>query len=62
MGERFDFGNSLDDVENEVGPWFFAGFDSEAACCGIDIESGDEIRADGSGGWEHRECVERGYP
>lgn len=55
----FDFGDALDDVEDDAGPWFFAAFDSkDASCCGMDIEEGDEIRAAGDGGWEHRECVE----
>lgn len=55
----FDFGDRLDDVERDVGPWFEASFESDSSCCGIDIEPGNEIRADGDGGWEHRDCVER---
>lgn len=49
------------------GPWFSASFDSgvreddfEGGCsgCGGPIYTGDEIRADGAGGWEHRGCEE----
>jgi hypothetical protein len=55
----FDFGNKLDDVERDVGPWFEATYPSESSCCGPDsIVPGDEIRADGDGGWEHRQCIE----
>lgn len=34
------------------GPWFRAGYDGECDSCGADYDAGDEIRADGSGGWE----------
>ena len=48
----------LGDWEPEgPGPWFEAGFDSEPSCCGIRIEPGDMIRADGGGGWEHKDCI-----
>jgi hypothetical protein len=41
---------------NRPGPWFTAMYDSDDECCGW-IKAGDEIRADGSGGWEHRDCA-----
>lgn len=40
--------------QNTKGPWIVAGFDSECDPCGGAIFAGDEIRADGSGGWECR--------
>jgi hypothetical protein len=38
------------------GPWFEATFPGECSSGGCDIEPGDQIRADGSGGWECKEC------
>lgn len=35
------------------GPIFTAGHHSEDACCGDGIVPGEDIRADGSGGWIH---------
>lgn len=35
------------------GPIFTATYESEDACCGDGIEVGDQIRADGQGGWIH---------
>lgn len=40
-----------------AGLWFLAAFRSDCSW-GDAIEEGDEIRADGEGGWEHRECAE----
>jgi hypothetical protein len=40
----------------EAGNWFIAGFGGTCSGCGEDIEPGAEIRADGQGGWERREC------
>lgn len=37
------------------GRWFLAAFEGDCTW-GDTIEEGDEIRADGDGGWEHREC------
>lgn len=37
------------------GPWFPATYDSECDACDGAVYVGDEIRADGSGGWECRE-------
>jgi hypothetical protein len=42
---------------DDPGPWFLAGFDSECSH-GDQIEVGEIIRADGEGGYEHRECFE----
>lgn len=41
---------------NDFGPWFTAQFDSECDDCGEDIEEGDQIRADGEGGYLCEEC------
>lgn len=44
----------------DKGPWLTAGFDGACSGCGGDIAAGaDEIRADGSGGWEGRCCGDR---
>lgn len=55
MGKLADLGDWEPDGP---GPWVEAGFDSEASCCGMGIEAGDMIRADGVGGWEHKDCVD----
>lgn len=39
------------------GPWFIASYDGECSW-GDEIEEGDTIRADGTGGWEHEGCAE----
>jgi hypothetical protein len=38
------------------GPWFIAAYDGDCSGCGADFEDGDEIRADGEGGWLARCC------
>jgi hypothetical protein len=38
------------------GPWFPAAYEGECSSCGADITGDDEIRADGFGGWECRDC------
>lgn len=40
------------DPTDGPGPWFMAGYGGECDSCGADYDAGDEIRADGSGGWE----------
>ena len=40
------------------GPWFPARFDSECDECGDPIDEGDEIRADGEGGYACKGCGE----
>lgn len=40
-------------------PWIIASFTSgDCSGCGTDIIEDDEIRADGQGGWERRECCD----
>lgn len=43
-------------MNTQLGPWFIAAYYSECADCSTDIEPGDEIRADGDGGYLCREC------
>lgn len=45
-------------MSDHPGPWFTAGYDDECSRGGHEITDGDEIRADGEGGWECRECVQ----
>lgn len=46
--------------ENSKGPWIIAQYsDTELSCCGDAVQEGDEIRADGEGGWEGRCCYPR---
>lgn len=40
------------------GPWFPAQFDGECSSCDGALWAGEDIRADGSGGWEGRCCGE----
>lgn len=40
------------------GPWIVSAYAGQCSFEGEDFEEGTEIRADGSGGWECRECVE----
>lgn len=40
------------------GPWFTAACDGECAGCFADIGEGDEIRADGEGGYLCEPCGE----
>jgi hypothetical protein len=50
---------SLEDVQypgSNKGPWITARFDSECSGCDGALWEGDDIRADGSGGWEGRCC------
>jgi hypothetical protein len=39
-----------------MGPWFTARFDSDCDGCGGLIEEGDQIRADGEGGYICEDC------
>jgi hypothetical protein len=44
----------FDDAPDErLGKIITAVYDGEDACCGMGIEDGDRIRADGQGGWIH---------
>ncbi|MGP4092981.1 hypothetical protein [Nonomuraea sp. KM90] len=38
-----------------MGPWFHAGYPGECAC-GASFDEGDQIRADGEGGWVAECC------
>jgi hypothetical protein len=49
-------GTEPDDDTDGPGPWITAGFDGPCSH-GDTIVDGDMIRADGDGGWEHRECA-----
>lgn len=44
------------DQEDKTGPWFIATYVSTLSCCGDECEEGDEIRADGEGGYQGRCC------
>lgn len=39
-------------------PWFVAAYDGDCSGCGQEFQEGDEIRADGFGGYEARCCDE----
>lgn len=58
--DEFEAGDEFDDLDEDgqPGPWFTAGFDSEASCCQAGVMEGETIRADGDGGWAHQQCVE----
>lgn len=47
--------NLFDSAEEfpQFGPVFMATHDGEDACCGEGIVAGEDIRADGHGGWIH---------
>jgi len=55
--ERAPATDLFDDAGQEsaspFGPVFAATFESEDACCGEGILPGEDIRADGQGGWIH---------
>lgn len=45
------------DREDKTGPWFTATYPGTTlSCCGEENEEGDEIRADGEGGYHGRCC------
>jgi hypothetical protein len=43
-------------IDSQMGKWFHANYDGTCSVCGEAFEEGDEIRADGSGGWQGRYC------
>jgi hypothetical protein len=49
-----EFGELL--ARSQMGKWFHANYDGTCSVCGEAFEEGDEIRADGSGGWQGRYC------
>jgi hypothetical protein len=49
-----DFGALL--AKSQQGKWFHADYDGDCDTCGEGFEQGDEIRADGFGGWQGRYC------
>ena len=51
-----DFMSGDDPEEEKTPPWFPAKYDGNCESCGSDFGEGEDIRADGSGGWEAREC------
>lgn len=56
-GTSFSVANwGLDKDEPNKGPWFIASRPGDLSCCGDECEEGDEIRADGEGGYEGRCC------
>jgi len=52
--DEFDSPNDKD----QPGPWIVAGFDGVCSRGGEHLLEGEDIRADGDGGWECRECVD----
>lgn len=42
---------------SKFGPVFMAEFESEDSCCGEGIVPGEDIRADGHGGWIHADTT-----
>lgn len=50
-----DFFDNADPAASNInlGPVFMAQFESEDSCCGEGIVPGEDIRADGQGGWIH---------
>jgi len=42
--------------EAKAGRWFTSRYDGDCDVCGAGLFEGDEIRADGEGGWQGREC------
>lgn len=50
-------GNASVEVVDGRGPWITATYDGECdGTCGVSVSSGDEIRADGMGGWLCSDC------
>lgn len=56
----FLMGEGSDEPDRDTGPWFHASYPGECSgyLCGMWFVEGDQIRADGEGGWEARECYE----
>lgn len=58
-GVNFEVANWGLDKDDKTGPWFIASYASTLGCCGDECEEGDEIRADGEGGYQGRCCYGR---
>lgn len=48
----------MQDFPKETAVWFPARYPGECSNCSGDFDEGDDIRADGSGGWECCEPVQ----
>src|SRR6185312_8126575 len=46
-----------DASDSKLGPIFCAEFESDDSCCGEGIVPGEDIRADGRGGWIHADTT-----
>jgi len=46
------------DETGQPGPWIIAGFHGKCSRGGELIGVGEDVRADGDGGWECKECVD----
>lgn len=54
MSDLDDFWDDAPDLTGpELGPIFTATYESDSSCCGDLIVPGEDIRADGCGGWIH---------
>jgi len=52
-GGKDDFFDDTPSGNIKLGPVLTAQFESEDSCCGDGIMPGEDIRADGEGGWIH---------
>lgn len=56
MSDAFESIEDLQYAGSSPGPWVEAQYTGMCSGCGDEFYSGDEIRADGSGGWEGQCC------
>jgi predicted RNA-binding Zn-ribbon protein involved in translation (DUF1610 family) len=59
---RDDADNLLMAGQPRLGRWFTATYRGECANCDETIEEGDQIRADGHGGYLCADCGQDGHP
>ncbi len=57
-----EFDSPDDHPGEQPAPWIVAGFDGVCSRSGERITIGQDIRADGDGGWECKECVDDDIP